>query len=551
MTTQTNSLWLDALRGSAALRSSVRAVSGNLGGLTTVLSRLGTTVEQAFSGTAVEQFGKSSVTATQKLSAAEKTLARNTGKSAEAAARSLAAFDELQRLQSAAAGSGGSSAAGGKAKGSAAADKKESAAESKAAARVKALRALLDTLLAPLRQIDLTPLEQAFARLQQAAAPLTRTLFAGLEWLWYELLVPLAAWTAQQALPAFLDLLAAGCRLLNAALTALQPLAVWLWERFLQPLAAWTGGAILTVLGALTAALDTAAAWIAAHQEAFAAMVTVLGAFAAALGLVNAAAALWNTLCAAASAVTAAFGAATALLASPIGLAALAIGALIAVIVLLVTHWEQVQAAAASAWAGVQAGWSAAANWFAANVTQPLAALWNGFAAAVAGIWNGITATARGAVNGVIGLLNGMIAGIVAGVNAVIGMLNGLSVEIPAWVPGLGGSRFGFSLGTFSAPQIPYLAQGAVIPANHEFLAVLGDQSSGTNIEAPLATIEEAVANVMADLQAGQMAGLEAVVAVLREILEAVYGIELTDEMVGRAASRWQERRRIQTGGAV
>ena len=41
-------------------------------------------------------------------------------------------------------------------------------------------------------------------------------------------------------------------------------------------------------------------------------------------------------------------------------------------------------------------------------------------------------------------------------------------------------------------PKIPMLAQGAVIPPNREFLAVLGDQKSGTNIEAPLETMVQA-----------------------------------------------------------
>ena len=40
--------------------------------------------------------------------------------------------------------------------------------------------------------------------------------------------------------------------------------------------------------------------------------------------------------------------------------------------------------------------------------------------------------------------------------------------------------------------EIPALAQGAVIPPNREFLAVLGDQKQGTNIETPLATMIEA-----------------------------------------------------------
>lgn len=43
----------------------------------------------------------------------------------------------------------------------------------------------------------------------------------------------------------------------------------------------------------------------------------------------------------------------------------------------------------------------------------------------------------------------------------------------------------GFHIGYWSAPHIPYLAQGAVIPPNKEFMAVLGDQKSGNNIEAP------------------------------------------------------------------
>lgn len=47
---------------------------------------------------------------------------------------------------------------------------------------------------------------------------------------------------------------------------------------------------------------------------------------------------------------------------------------------------------------------------------------------------------------------------------------------------------------------IPFLAQGAVIPANKPFMAVLGDQRQGTNIEAPLSTIEKAVANVLSNM---------------------------------------------------
>ena len=53
--------------------------------------------------------------------------------------------------------------------------------------------------------------------------------------------------------------------------------------------------------------------------------------------------------------------------------------------------------------------------------------------------------------------------------------------------------------------NIPALAQGAVLPPNREFLAVLSDQRSGTNIEAPLETIKQALAEVMQSQSGGEI----------------------------------------------
>lgn len=100
-------------------------------------------------------------------------------------------------------------------------------------------------------------------------------------------------------------------------------------------------------------------------------------------------------------------------------------------------------------------------------------------------------------------------------------------------------------------PAGPGAGFGGGHPAQPCLFGLLGDQHSGTNIEAPLATIEQAVAGVMADLQAGQMAGFETLAALLRELVQAVYGIELTDEMVGRAAQRWTRRSNLRLGGEL
>lgn len=110
---------------------------------------------------------------------------------------------------------------------------------------------------------------------------------------------------------------------------------------------------------------------------------------------------------------------------------------------------------------------------------------WNGIKDIFSGIWNLLVTIIKTPINLIIGIINALIRGVCAGINAVIGLLNKIHITIPDWVPGLGGASFGFSLPTLTAPQIPYLASGAVIPPNREFLAVLGDQNQGNNIEAP------------------------------------------------------------------
>ena len=121
----------------------------------------------------------------------------------------------------------------------------------------------------------------------------------------------------------------------------------------------------------------------------------------------------------------------------------------------------------------------------------------------VGGIFEGMWNVIKGVINTIIGGINGMIAGIEGGLNAVIGALNTLHWEIPSWVPGLGGKGFGFDIPEASFGRIPELANGAVIQPNHPFLAMLGDQTSGTNIEAPLATIKDALIDAMRESSGG------------------------------------------------
>lgn len=118
---------------------------------------------------------------------------------------------------------------------------------------------------------------------------------------------------------------------------------------------------------------------------------------------------------------------------------------------------------------------------------------WEGIKKIFKSIWDTLVGIVKTPINGIIGAINGLIRGVVSGINSVIRALNRIHFNIPSWVPVFGGRSFGFNIGTISAPQIPYLASGAVIPPNQEFLAVLGDQKQGNNIEAPESLIRRIV----------------------------------------------------------
>lgn len=87
-------------------------------------------------------------------------------------------------------------------------------------------------------------------------------------------------------------------------------------------------------------------------------------------------------------------------------------------------------------------------------------------------IMSGIGDVVRAPINGIISMVNqaiGAINNLIRGVNRIP------HVNIP------------------TIGRIPHLASGAVIPPNQEFLAMLGDQKSGNNIEAPEGLIRKIV----------------------------------------------------------
>lgn len=121
-------------------------------------------------------------------------------------------------------------------------------------------------------------------------------------------------------------------------------------------------------------------------------------------------------------------------------------------------------------------------------------------------IWNSIWDVIKGVINLVIGGINGFTGAIEDAVNFFVDGINVLidgANALVGWIPGVS-SHVIPSLGHLDIPDIPELAQGAVIAPNNPFIAVLGDQTTGTNIEAPLDTIKQALVEAMGTAGAGQ-----------------------------------------------
>lgn len=132
----------------------------------------------------------------------------------------------------------------------------------------------------------------------------------------------------------------------------------------------------------------------------------------------------------------------------------------------------------ADAWNRIKAVFSNVKQFFT-NVWGKIKNVFTNTAQAIA---DSISGAVRGAINAVLSTAVKIINGFIGAINVAIDIINA--------IPGVGISHL-------STLSVPALAQGAVLPPNKPFLAVVGDQKHGTNIEAPLETIKQAVAEVV------------------------------------------------------
>lgn len=192
---------------------------------------------------------------------------------------------------------------------------------------------------------------------------------------------------------------------------------------------------------------------------------------------------------------------------------------------------------------GVKAIWNGAISWFkgvANNIKTAFNNAVNGVKSAFSGLWSSVKAGCRAAFNSVIAFIERGINGLINGINKAIGAIN----SIGKGAAKLAGINF-TGISKIPTVSLPRLAQGGVIPPNNEFMAILGDQKHGTNIEAPLDTIKQAVAEELAEYIDAMMTGFQAVVdAVNNKDLDVSIG----DSEIGKAAERYSRRQALIRG---
>lgn len=152
--------------------------------------------------------------------------------------------------------------------------------------------------------------------------------------------------------------------------------------------------------------------------------------------------------------------------------------------------WEKVASGALSAWEGIKNAFKSVPEWFQGKFRDAWQKVKDVFSTGCriwSGIKEGIENTFRAVVNAIIRGMNTIIA---VPFNKINSMLNTIR---NAHFLGISPFQNMWGVNPLPVPQIPMLARGAVIPANRQFLAVLGDQRNGNNLEAPESLLRQIV----------------------------------------------------------
>ena len=315
------------------------------------------------------------------------------------------------------------------------------------------------------KTLDFTKLSGAVKNLLSSIAPLIDSIGNVIVSIYERAILPIAKFVIESALPFFLNTIANYLKVIKSVIDILLPPLEYLWDNIIKPFAEQLGNVISGVLDNITQKQNELVAWFDENGEHIVERLMEIGE-----KIVE----FYNTYIA------------------PI------------VAIIMDVLGVGLQGAIEIAWGILQE--------FLDNIDtiiDDVEGILDGIIEFLTGVftgdwemaWNGVLNIFRNIWNGIIDIVQSVLNGVVAGVNAIIDAINKLSWDIPDWVPGLGGKHFGFNISHIHGFdlsgfkfEIPKLAQGGVLQPNKPFLAMLGDQKQGRNIEAPEDLIRQIVA---------------------------------------------------------
>ena len=348
--------------------------------------------------------------------------------------------------------------------------------------------------------LDFYPLLESISNLTSAFAPILESIGNGLEWIYKNIVLPMLKWVIEVGLPTVINLVS--------------KVATFLADH--QPIVEAFGAALIgafaaTKIAGLASGVIKSVSGIAMAAKGLIALMTGTGGIMGGI-----------------KAIATAIG--------PAGIFVIAVSAAIAIGVLLYKNWDKIKEAATKLkdWViGKTRGLVDGVTKKLTNLKEKISGVWKYMrektTTTFGNMWNTVTtkvgairdaivskfANARDTVvdtftrirdtvasvfNGVIGIVNGAIGTINGAISTVESAFSFGPWKVPT---PFGSKTIGFKATFPRVPTVPYLAKGAVIPPRSEFLAVLGDQKQGNNIETPEALLRKIVREETAGRQTG------------------------------------------------
>lgn len=382
--------------------------------------------------------------------------------------------------------------------------------------------------------LDFYPLLESISNLTSAFAPILESIGNVLEWIYNNIVLPMLKWVIEVGLPTVINLVAKVATFLADHQSIVEAFGAALIGAFAAAkIAELASGVIKSASGIATAvkgliALMTGTGGIMGGIKAIATAIGTGGIFAIAVGAAIAIGVLlyknWDEICAAATKLK------DWVVEKTRELSESATRTLSNLKEKIANVWNIIKTSTSTTWNAIKKTLSGLWN----SLKSTASTVFNAIKTKVVGVWDSVknktsktwenVATfvsnkveaiknaitnkfnaardaVRSAFEGIVDFIKAPINQAISIVNNAVGMINNA----------IGGIESAFSFGPWTVPTpfgsktigfhatfprigtIPYLASGAVIPPRSEFLAVLGDQKKGNNLEAPESLLRQIV----------------------------------------------------------